>query len=154
KFLRKVYFVPESKKVDDLLAEMQANGIHIAVVVDEYGGMAGLVSLEDIVEEIVGEIRDEFDQSEELLVQKISEIEVLFKGRVSLDDFNDALATHLDPDMPDTLGGFFYSELGRVPAEGDRLEVEGWILTVEEVRGRRVGRIRAQRQQINELESI
>ncbi|MBA3075425.1 MAG: HlyC/CorC family transporter [Anaerolineae bacterium] len=154
KFLRKVYFVPESKKVDDLLAEMQANGIHIAVVVDEYGGMAGLVSLEDIVEEIVGEIRDEFDQSEELLVQKISEIEVLFKGRVSLDDFNDALETHLDPDMPDTLGGFFYSELGRVPAEGDRLEVEGWTLTVEEVRGRRVGRIRAQRLQINEMESV
>lgn len=154
KFLRKVYFVPESKKVDELLAEMQANGIHIAVVVDEYGGMAGLVTLEDIVEEIVGEIRDEYDQGEELLVQKLSDDEVLFKGRVSLDDFNDAIDTHLDPDMTDTLGGFFYSELGRVPAEGDRLDVEGWILTVEEVRGRRVGRIRAQKQQINEMESI
>ncbi|MBA4384602.1 MAG: hypothetical protein C0410_07685 [Anaerolinea sp.] len=153
KFLRKAYFVPESKKVDELLAEMQANGVHIAVVVDEYGGMAGLVTLEDIVEEIVGEIRDEYDQSEELLVQKINEEEVLFRGRVSLDDFNDAIGTHLDPDMTDTLGGFFYSELGRVPAEGDRLEVEGWILTVEEVRGRRVGRVRALRQQINELEN-
>lgn len=153
KFLRKAYFVPESKKVDELLAEMQANGVHIAVVVDEYGGMAGLVTLEDIVEEIVGEIRDEYDQSEELLVQKIHEDEVLFRGRVSLADFNDAIGTHLDPDMTDTLGGFFYSELGRVPAEGDRLEVEGWILTVEEVRGRRVGRIRALRHQINELEN-
>jgi putative hemolysin len=153
KFLRKAYFVPESKKVDELLAEMQANGVHIAVVVDEYGGMAGLVTLEDIVEEIVGEIRDEYDQSEELLVQKITEDEVLFRGRVSLDDFNDAIGTHLDPDMTDTLGGFFYSELGRVPAEGDRLEVEGWILTVEEVRGRRVGRIRALRHKINELEN-
>jgi len=153
KFLRKAYFVPESKKVDELLAEMQAKGVHIAVVVDEYGGMAGLVTLEDIVEEIVGEIRDEYDQSEELLVQKISEDEVLFKGRVSLNDFNDAISTHLDPDMTDTLGGFFYSELGRVPAEGDRLEVEGWVLTVEEVRGRKVGKIRAQKHQINELES-
>lgn len=153
KFLRKAYFVPESKKVDELLAEMQANGVHIAVVVDEYGGMAGLVTLEDIVEEIVGEIHDEYDQSEELLVQKISEDEVLFRGRVSLDDFNDAISTHLDPDMTDTLGGFFYSELGRVPAEGDRLDVEGWILTVEEVRGRRVGKIRALRHQINELEN-
>lgn len=153
KFLRPAYFVPESKKVDDLLAEMQANGIHIAVVVDEYGGMAGLVTLEDIVEEIVGEIRDEYDQSEELLVQKLSDEEMLFKGRVSLDDFNDALDTHLDPDMTDTLGGFFYGELGRVPTEGDQLEVEGWLLKVEEVRGRRVGRIRARRQNVGEMES-
>ncbi len=153
KFLRPAYFVPESKKVDELLAEMQAKGVHIAVVVDEYGGMAGLVTLEDIVEEIVGEIRDEYDQSEELLVQHISEDEVLFRGRVSLDDFNDSLETHIDPDMTDTLGGFFYSELGRVPAEGDSLEVEGWRLTVEEVRGRRVGRIRARRQAAMELES-
>ncbi len=153
KFLRPAYFVPESKKVDELLGEMQAKGVHIAVVVDEYGGMAGLVTLEDIVEEIVGEIRDEYDQSEELLVQEINEDEVLFRGRVSLNDFNDALDTHLDPEMTDTLGGFFYGELGRVPVEGDQLEVEGWKLTVEEVRGRRVGRIRAQRENSTELES-
>jgi len=153
KFLREAYFVPESKKVDELLAEMQAKGVHIAVVVDEYGGMAGLVTLEDIVEEIVGEIRDEYDQSEELLVQMITEDEFVFRGRVSLDDFNDALDTHLDPDMTDTLGGYFYSELGRVPAEGDQLDVEGWHLNVEEVRGRRVGRIRAKRLAPEELEN-
>jgi len=153
KFLREAYFVPESKKVDELLGEMQANGVHIAVVVDEYGGMAGLVTLEDIVEEIVGEIRDEYDQSEELLVQFITDDEYLFRGRVSLDDFNEALDTHLDPDMTDTLGGYFYSELGRVPAEGDQLEVEGWLLKVEEVRGRRVGRIRARRIPAEELEN-
>lgn len=153
KFLRPAYFVPESKKVDELLAEMQAKGIHIAVVVDEYGGMAGLVTLEDIVEEIVGEIRDEYDQGEEMLVQTVSPDEVLFKGRVSLDDFNDALDTHLDPDMTDTLGGFFYGELGRVPVEGDQLAVEDWMLTVEEVRGRRVGRIRARREDHVEQES-
>ena len=80
KFLRPAYFVPETKKVDDLLAEMQAKGVHIAIVVDEYGGMAGLVTLEDIVEEIVGEIRDEYDQKEELLVQKINDDEYLFQG--------------------------------------------------------------------------
>jgi putative hemolysin len=153
KFLRPAYFVPESKKVDELLAEMQAKGTHIAVVVDEYGGMAGLVTLEDIVEEIVGEIRDEYDQGEELLVQALSPDEVLFKGRVSLDDFNDALDTHLDPESTDTLGGYFYSEMGRVPVEGDQLEVEGWKLTVEEIRGRRVGRIRAKRENNSELES-
>ncbi len=151
--LRPAYFVPESKKVDELLAEMQAKGIHIAVVVDEYGGMAGLVTLEDIVEEIVGEIRDEYDQGEELLVQTISEDEKLFRGRVSLDDFNDALSTHLDTDMTDSLGGYFYSQLGRVPLEGDQLEVEGWMLTVEEIRARRIGLIRARRKNTDELES-
>jgi CBS domain containing-hemolysin-like protein len=151
--LRPVYFVPESKKVDELLAEMQSKGVHIAVVVDEYGGMAGLVTLEDIVEEIVGEIRDEYDQSEELLIQTVSDEEVLFRGRVSLDDFNEALETHLDPDMTDTLGGYFYSELGRVPMEGDQLQVEDWLLRVEEVRGRRVGRIRARKQKADELEN-
>jgi putative hemolysin len=145
KFLRHAYFVPESKKVDELLAEMQAKGIHIAVVVDEYGGMAGLVTLEDIVEEIVGEIRDEYDQSEELLVQHISENEVLFKARVSLDDFNDALGTELETDQTDTLGGYFYTTMGRVPAEGDHLEIGEWTLKVEEVRGRRIGNIRARK---------
>ncbi len=153
KFLRPAYFVPESKKVDELLAEMQAKGIHIAVVVDEYGGMAGLVTLEDIVEEIVGEIRDEYDQGEELLVQHLSSSEVLFKGRVSLNDFNDALDSNLITDQTDTLAGYFYSELGRVPMEGDQLYVENWALTVEEVRGRRVGRIRARKQETQEAES-
>ncbi len=144
-FLRPAYFVPESKKVDDLLAEMQSKGIHMAVVVDEYGGMAGLVTLEDIVEEIVGEIRDEFDQSEVRLVQKISQDEYLFMGRVSLDDFNDALETDLVSEQSDTLGGYFLNQMGRVPMEGDQLNVGGWKLTVEEVRGRRIGRIRAVR---------
>lgn len=145
KFLRPAYFVPESKKVDELLAEMQAKGVHIAVVVDEYGGMAGLVTLEDIVEEIVGEIRDEYDEGEELLVQEISADEFVFLGRVSLDDFNEALSTELETDQTDTLGGYFYSELGRVPMEKDQLTFADWQLTVEEVRGRRVDRIRAKR---------
>lgn len=143
KFLRQAYFVPESKKVDELLAEMQAKGIHLAVVVDEYGGMAGLVTLEDIVEEIVGEIRDEYDQGEEILVQKFSDNEFVFKGRVALDDFNEALDTELVSDQTDTLGGYFYSQLGRVPVEGDELVFDGWRLTVKEVHGRRVGRIHA-----------
>jgi CBS domain containing-hemolysin-like protein len=143
KFLRPAYFVPESKKADELLAEMQARGIHLAVVVDEYGGMAGLVTLEDIVEEIVGEIRDEYDQSEERLVEKISDNEFVFLGRVSLDDFNEALDTELESDQTDTLGGYFYSQEGRVPVEGDELVFDGWRLTVEGVHHRRVGRIRA-----------
>lgn len=146
KYLRPAYYVPETKMVDDLLAEMQAKGVHIAIVVDEYGGMAGLVTLEDIVEEIVGEIRDEYDQKEEVLVQKITEDEFVFKARVSLDDFNDALGTEVSSEQTDTLGGLLYGKLGRVPLEGDTMQVEDWLLTIEEVRGRRIGKIRAERQ--------
>ena len=148
KLLRPAYFVPESKKVDYLLAEMQAQGVHMAVVVDEYGGMAGLVTLEDIVEEIVGEIRDEYDQKEEIFIQQVSDDEFLFSGRVALNDFNQALGTELETESADTLGGYVYSQLGRVPNEGDQLKVENWNLTVEEVRSRRIKRIRCVRSRL------
>jgi CBS domain containing-hemolysin-like protein len=145
KLLRKAYFVPESKKVDALLAEMQARGVHMAVVVDEYGGMAGLVTLEDIVEEIVGEIRDEYDTAEELPVQKISADEYLFKGQIDLDDVNEMLGCELTSEYSDSLGGYVYGALGRVPVAADSLEVDGWRFTVEDVRGHRIGKIRAHR---------
>ena len=115
---RPAYFVPEAKKVDELLREMQDNGMHMAIVVDEYGGMAGLVTLEDIMEEIVGEIRDEYDQSEEALYQQISPDEFLIQGRVDLDDVNELLGTHYSKEVADTLGGFIYGEMGRVPVGG------------------------------------
>jgi putative hemolysin len=145
KLLRKAYFIPESKKVDELLAEMQGRGVHMAVVVDEYGGMAGVVTLEDIVEEIVGEIRDEYDTAEELPVLKVSADEFLFKGQIDLDDVNELLGSQMTNEYSDSLGGFVYSELGRVPGAGDDLQVGDWKFTVEEVRGHRIGKIRAQR---------
>ena len=143
--LRPAYFVPEAKKVDELLREMQARGIHMAVVVDEYGGMAGLVTLEDIVEEIVGEIRDEYDEKEELLFEEIGPDEFIFNGRIDLDDFNEIVDTHLTKDIADTLGGFIYGEIGRVPVGGEEIEIENWHLTVEEVSGRRIRMVRARR---------
>ena len=141
--LRPAYFVPETKKVDELLREMQLRSVHMALVVDEYGGIAGLVTLEDIVEEIVGEIRDEYDQKEELLYEKISDTEYLFHGRISLDDFNNVMGSHLSTDAADTLGGFIYSQIGRIPAGGERIEVDHLVLTVEQVSGRRIRRVRA-----------
>ncbi|MEW6650479.1 MAG: hemolysin family protein [Chloroflexota bacterium] len=147
-FLRPAYFVPEAKKVDDLLREMQLNSIHMAIVVDEYGGMAGLVTLEDIVEEIVGEIRDEYDQGEELLYQRISPDEAIFHGRIDLDDFNEVLNTNLVTDLADTLGGYIYGMIGRVPVGGEQVQVEDWNLTVEQVSGRRIRRVRARRQPV------
>jgi len=144
-FLRPAYFVPESKKVDELLREMQTRSVHMAIVVDEYGGMAGLVTLEDIVEEIVGEIRDEYDQGEELLFQRISDDEYLLNGRIGMDDFNDLLGTNLVTELADTLGGYIYGTIGRVPTGGESMKVEDWDLTVEQVSGRRIIKVRAHR---------
>jgi CBS domain containing-hemolysin-like protein len=143
--LRPAYFVPEAKKADELLAELQAKRIHMAIVVDEYGGVAGLVTLEDIVEEIVGEIRDEYDQAEELVFQAINDDEYLFQGRIDLDDFNDIMGTELPNSEADTLSGLIYSRIGRVPTAGDNVQIEGLQLTVEQVSGQRIRKVRAQR---------
>lgn len=143
--LRPAYFVPETKKVDELLREMQARSVHMALVVDEYGGIAGLVTLEDIVEEIVGEIRDEYDQKEEQLYEKVSDDEYVFHGQISLDDFNRLMGSQLPTDVADTLGGYIYSQIGRVPVGGERIEVDSLVLTVEQVSGRRIRRVRALR---------
>jgi CBS domain containing-hemolysin-like protein len=143
--LRPAYFIPEAKKVDELLAEMQLQRIHMAIVVDEYGGIAGLVTLEDIVEEIIGEIQDEYDLSEELPYQEISEHEYLFQGRINLDDFNELMDSHLPIDEADTLGGFMYSQIGRVPLGGEQVQFGDLLLTVEQVSGRRIRKVRAQK---------
>ncbi len=143
--LRKAFFIPESKNVDELLREMQARGVHLVVVVDEYGGTAGLVTLEDIVEEIVGEIRDEYDQGEELEYQQISENEYLFSGRIDLDDVYDILGVDLTDDVSDTLGGYIYGQIGRVPVGGEQIKVDGWMLTVQLVSGRRIRKVLANR---------
>jgi CBS domain containing-hemolysin-like protein len=143
--LRRAYFIPEAKKVDELLAEMQARRIHMAIVVDEYGGVAGLVTLEDIVEEIVGEIQDEYDQAEETLYQQVDEGAYVFLGRVDLDDFNEIMESTLPREEADTLAGFMYSRIGRVPVGGENVQVDNLELTVEQVSGRRIRKVRAQR---------
>lgn len=145
--LRGAYFVPEAKKVDELLEEMQARGVHMALVVDEYGGVAGVVTLEDIVEEIVGEIRDEYDEKEEYLYQLINEHEYLFSGRISLDDFNDLMESHVVTENADSLGGFIYGELGHVPLQGETITIDGITLKVENVIGRRILKVRATKDQ-------
>jgi CBS domain containing-hemolysin-like protein len=95
--LRKAYFVPEAKKVDELLEEMQTNHVHLAIAVDEYGGVAGLVTLEDIIEEIIGDIRDEFDEGEEIYYQQIGEDDYLCSGKMDIDDVNDLSAAICRP---------------------------------------------------------
>ncbi len=143
--LRPAHFVPESKKLDALLAEMQGQRIHMGIVVDEYGGVAGLVTLEDLVEEIVGEIQDEYDLGEEQSYQKISDEEYVFHGRISLDDFNELMGSKLSTENADTLGGYLFSHLGRLPKAGEQIKDNGLLLTIEQVSGRRIRRVRAQR---------
>ena len=142
---REAYFVPEAKKVDDLLDEMQASRFHLAIVVDEYGGTAGLVTIEDIVEEIVGEIRDEYDFAEEASYEQGEDGEYIFSGGIDLDDVNQITNADLPTDAGETLGGFIYSELGRVPSPGDQLESGGLELVVDQVVRRRIRRVRARR---------
>jgi len=141
--LRPAYFIPEAKKVDELLAEMQSQRIHMAVVVDEYGGVAGLVTLEDIVEEVLGEIQDEYDQGEEAPYQKLADGSYLFLGRIDLDDFNEIMGANLSREEAETLGGYIYHHLGRVPGVGDEVKTGDIVLTVEQVTGRRIRKVSA-----------
>lgn len=138
---RPAYVVPESKRVHELLAEMKERQISIAVVVDEYGGTAGLVTLEDLLEEIVGEIRDEFD-IEEKPVQLLRENEVIVDARVGIDELNEMFDVSLQKQDFDSVGGFIINELGRMPSVGDTVQVNGISLKVLSVTGRRIKKVR------------
>jgi putative hemolysin len=144
KILRPAYFIPESKKVDDLLRELQQRRVHMAVVVDEYGGTAGVVTIEDLLEEIVGEIQDEYD-AEEPTVETLSEHEYAFDARVNLSEVSELTGVELVSEGSDTLGGFIYSHLGKVPAVGDTIEFEGVRIEVLSVAGRRIKQVRVSR---------
>ena len=141
--LRPPVFVPESMSIDDLLHELQRRKVHLAVVLDEYGGTAGLVTIEDLLEEIVGEIQDEYD-AEEPIVERLSDDEARIDGRASIDDLAETFDLDLDledRDEYDTVGGLVFHRLGEVPSPGDRIEVDGLRLTVESTDGRRVGKV-------------
>jgi CBS domain containing-hemolysin-like protein len=141
--LRTPVFVPESMTVDDLLHELQRRKVHIAIVLDEYGGTAGLVTIEDLLEEIVGEIQDEYDEEEPMIV-KLSEDEARVDGRASVDDLAELFETHVpleDEDEYDTVGGLIYHRIGGVPKPGDQVSVDGLTLTVETTDGRRVSKV-------------
>jgi putative hemolysin len=141
--LRTPVFVPESMSVDDLLHEFQRRKVHIAIVLDEYGGTAGLVTIEDLLEEIVGEIQDEYDVEEPLIV-KLSDDEARIDGRADVDDLAKLFDIDLgleDEDEYDTVGGLVYHRIGGVPKPGDQVAVDGLTLTVETTDGRRVGKV-------------
>lgn len=142
--IRPPYFVPASKRTDQLLKEIQRNKTHMAIVIDEYGGTAGIVTLEDLLEEIVGNIFDEYDEEEEE-IHKLDENTFIIQGHASLDHVKD----HLDIDLPvddyDTLSGFIIGQLGRIPGPDDKptLEFDGVIFKVQEVYEKRIARVKA-----------
>jgi CBS domain containing-hemolysin-like protein len=142
--LRSARFVPETKRVPALLADMQREKFHMAIVVDEYGGTAGLVTLEDLIEELVGEIVDEFDV-EDPNVEPLPGGDVRINARMPVDEVNDLLHARLPEGDWDSIGGLLLSELGHVPSEGETVVVDGWRLTAEQVQGRRIARVRITR---------
>ena len=130
--MREAYFTYEYKNISELLVEMRQASFNIAIVLDEYGETSGLITLEDILEEIVGEIHDEYDENEEDFVHKISDKEYLVEGSVNLDDFNDRLELNLESEEYDSLGGFIIEHLDRLPELGDSITTEDGIRLVVE----------------------
>jgi len=138
--LRKAMFVPESKKVADLLREMQAKRTHMAIVVDEYGDTDGLVTLEDLLEEIVGEIEDEYDRDEPQ-VKPIDENTLIVNGRLPIDELSELLEIDLPDEEWDTVGGLVAGLLGQVPKRGQEVSFQGLTLRAERVQGRRIAQV-------------
>jgi CBS domain containing-hemolysin-like protein len=139
--MRDAYFVPETKFADELLKELQSQMVHVGIVIDEYGGTAGLVTIEDIIEEIIGEIQDEYDFNEEASYELIGENEYLMEASLDLDDFNNLLDVDLPTEDSDTLGGYIYTHFGRVPVEGDTIENDDFRLRIKSIDGRRIRKV-------------
>ncbi len=139
--MRPAYFVPETKRADRLFKEMQLGKVHLAVVVDEYGGTAGIVSIEDLVEEIVGDIRDEYDLNEEAEYVAAGKNAYIVDGGMNIDDLNELLEIDLSTEENDSIGGYLYSILGHVPDVGEIVEQPGVTMRIEEVENRRIRKV-------------
>lgn len=151
--LRPAYFVPETKRVDELLADMRSRRLYLAIVVDEYGGTAGLVTMEDVIEEVVGEIHDELDE-EQKLVHALDDGSYRVDAKVDLDDLNEILQVALPADEYDTLGGFLYALAGKIPAAGDRFEHDGLEFTIGAVRGKRIIQVQLRSLKTDPVEDV
>ena len=145
RFTHEPYYIPETKKIDVLLNDLRANRIRLAIVLDEYGGTAGLVTTEDLVEEIVGEIQDEYDEEEELHHWQVPGEVLIANARIDIDDLNELLSTDLPRSGFETLGGFIYDHLGSIPAEGLIFTVNHLELDILKVEGQRIAQVKLRR---------
>ena len=144
-FIRKPYYVPETKKIDELLHDLRANKTRLAVVVDEYGGTAGLVTTEDLIEEIVGEIQDEYDDEEALFYWVEPKDILIANARIDIDDLNEMLETDLPNEGFETLGGFIYDHLGCIPSEGQSFQIGNLEIKILKVEGQRIAQVQIKR---------
>lgn len=142
--VRPVIFVPQTRKVDDLFKDMRRQGVHMAIILDEFGSTVGLVTMEDLLEEIVGDIRDEYDSTEEPITV-VSEGVYLVHGRVPLEELAEETDIRLSEEDVDTVGGYVFHKLGHIPRVGDAVEANGVKLTVEEMRGKRICKVRIEK---------
>ena len=142
--LRPATFVPETKRVPDLLKEFQRRQVQLAIVVDEYGGTAGLVTLEDLLEEIVGEIRDEYDVEAEPVVDE-GQGTYVFSGKASINEVRDRLHVEIEPEGFETVGGYVLTRVGRVPSVGETFDLDGLVVEVVEAERRRIHRVKMRR---------
>jgi CBS domain containing-hemolysin-like protein len=143
--MREPFHVPESKSIGELFRELQLNRVHMAILLDEYGGTAGLVTIEDLLEQIVGEITDEHDPGEPLYVEQVGPDEYVFDGRAALDEINDVFDTDLESEEFDTVGGLVFHHVGHVPLVGDEVQVDGLHFTVTRMDGTRIAKVRVVR---------
>ena len=145
RFTHEPYYIPETKKIDILLNDLRVNKIRLAIVLDEYGGTAGLVTTEDLVEEIVGEIQDEYDEEEALHHWEVPGEVLIANARIDIDDLNKLLSTDLPRTGFETLGGFIYDHLGSIPAEGLAFKVNDLALDILKVEGQRIAQVKLRR---------
>ena len=139
--MRKPYFVPESKKLSELLKDFKKAKVHLAIVVDEYGGTSGIVALEDVLEEIVGDIQDEYDQDEQSLFSWIDDRTVIMDAGMNIDDVNEILHTSIPNEGFDTLAGFIYHQLGYIPEGGEEITFNTAVFTIKEIIGNRISKV-------------
>lgn len=141
KIMRKPFFVPESKRIDTLLREFKRRHVHIAIAIDEYGGVSGIVCMEDIIEEIVGNIQDEFDDERED-VSKVADNIWICDTRVDLDDLNEELEVQLPNEEFDTLGGFVFDLFGKIPARGEKVTWGNFEFIINDMEGHRINSVK------------
>ena len=141
KIIRKAFFVPESKRIDSLLREFKRRHVHIAVAIDEYGGISGIVCLEDIIEEIVGDIQDEFDNENEDILPVGDKIWIC-DGRINLDDLNDKIESNFPNEEFDTLGGFVFDLFGKIPVKYEKVAWRNYDFIIQDMEGHRINLIK------------